>query len=234
MKKTLIIAGLLTGAMGAYAQGTLDWNSQANWLISVYSPNTATPGTIQTGDSPFDTPVGQTVYSGGFVGGGSSPGAGVGDTPTSGPGGINYQNAAGFEFGLYVDTTAAAVLSDILSSPPVATTSVNDGALGTSALATVPNITGGTSVNVGLGAWYTDGGLYGSYNTAAGANQPAGYSISSSQIALGTQTGTPVTIGPGLGLNSFSLALTTVPEPSTIALGVLGASTFLMRLRRKQ
>jgi hypothetical protein len=32
-------------------------------------------------------------------------------------------------------------------------------------------------------------------------------------------------------MTSFSLAVT--PEPSTIALGVIGASAFLLRLRRK-
>jgi hypothetical protein len=64
------------------------------------------------------------------------------------------------------------------------------------------------------------------------AQFPAGYNISTGQLALGSTTGTPVEITPALGLTSFSLA-TTVPEPSTIALGIVGASAFLMRLRRK-
>jgi hypothetical protein len=237
MKKTLLIVGLLSGAVGAFAQGTLNWNSQSDWLISVYSPDVNTPGTVFSGNSPQDVPAGSTDYTGGWIGGGStSPGTGVGPTPSS-FNGINYQNAANFEAGLYVDLSSSAVFTDISTGSPIATTTISDGALvGVASLATVPGIAGGTLVNVGLAAWYTDGGLYGSYAAASGANQPAGYSISSGQLALGTQTGTPVTIGPGLGLNSFSLAqaTTSVPEPSTIALGVIGASTFLLRLRRKQ
>jgi hypothetical protein len=236
MKKTLVIAGLLSGAMGVYAQGTLNWNSQSDWLISVYSPSTGSPNLVQSGNSPQDVPAGTTDYTGGWIGGGAtSPGTGVGGTPSSGPGGYNYQNAASFEAGLYIDTSSAAVLTDIQTLSPLATTGISDGALvAVNSLATDPSIPGGTQVNVGLAAWYTDGGLYGSYSAATAAQQPAGYSISTSQLALGTQTGTPVVIGPSLGLNSFSLALTSVPEPSTIALGVIGASTFLLRLRRKQ
>jgi hypothetical protein len=234
MKKSLILVSLLAGTMGVYAQGTLDWNSQGNWLISIYSPDVTTPNVIFTGDSPQDVPQGSTTYTGGFIGGtAASPGPGVGGTPSSGPGGYNYQTAGNFEVGLYIDTSAAAVLTDIQTLSPLATTTISDGALGTSTLASAPGIAGGTEVNVGLGAWYTGAGTYTSYASAFAGGVPAGYSISSGQIALGTQTGTPVVIGPGLGLTSFSLA-TTVPEPSTIALGVIGASAFLMRLRRSK
>jgi hypothetical protein len=235
MKKSLILVSLLVGTMGVYAQGTLDWNSQNNWLISIYSPSTATPSVIQTGDSPLDVPAGSATYSGGFIGGtASSPGAGVGGTPSSGPGGYNYQTAGNFEVGLYVDTSAGAVQTDITTGTPIATVGINDGSLGTSTLATSPTIAGGTEVNVGLAAWYTGAGTITSYAAAVTASDPAGFNVSTGQIALGTQTGTPVLIGPSLGLTSFSLATNAVPEPSTIALGIVGASAFLMRLRRKQ
>lgn len=234
MKKSLILASLLVGSMGVYAQGTLDWNSQGNWLISIYSPSTATPTVIQTGDSPLDVPAGSTTYTGGFIGGtAGSPGTGVGGTPSSGPGGVNYQTAGNFEVGLYINTTAALVQSDITGGSPIATVGINDGALGTSTLATDSTIPGGTSVNVGLAAWYTGGGTITSYAAAVAAGDPAGFNVSANQLALGTQTGTPVIIGPALGLTSFSLATAAVPEPSTIALGIVGASAFLMRLRRK-
>src|SRR5580700_5960361 len=150
MKATLIVVGLLSGcAIGAYAQGTLNWNSQSDWIISVYSPSTATPSVIQTGNSPLDVPAGTTIYSGGWIGGdGTQLGNGVNPTPVSFYG-INYQAAWIFEVGLYVDTSAAAVLNDIQSLPPLATTGIQDGAIipvGT--LATVPGIPGGTYVNV--------------------------------------------------------------------------------------
>jgi len=235
MKKTLIISGLLIGAVGAYAQGVLDWNPQGNWLISVYSPQIATPSTIQTGDSPQDLPAGTTTYTGGWIGGGASPGTGVGATSANGPGGFNYQTQSHFEFGLYLDTSSAAVANDIATGSPVALDGVSDGGLAAIGPNAVDgNSPAGTQVFVGLAAWYDVGGLT-SYAASVAAHDPAGFSISSSTIALGSATGTPVEIGPSLGLNSFSLALnSSVPEPSTIALGVIGASAFLMRLRRKQ
>ncbi len=234
MKKSLIIASLLAGAIGVYAQGYLNWNANSTWSISVYSPQVATAGVIQTGDSPQDVPAGTVTYTGGWIGGGASPGTGVGPTPNPGPGGYNYQAAGGFEIGLYVDTSSAAVLTDITSGTPAATTGISDGGIGfISSVTEIPSLSSGQLVNVGLGAWYTSAGTIGSYAAAVAAQVPAGYNISTAQLALGSLTGTPVTIGPSLGLTSFSLA-TTVPEPSTIALGVIGASAFLMRLRRKQ
>jgi hypothetical protein len=233
MKKSLIIASLLAGAMGVYAQGTLDWNAQSDWSPSFYSPDVNTPGTIFTGYSPQDIPAGTTTYTGGWIGGGASPGPGVGATPTSGPGGYDYTVAANFEVGLYVDTSSTLVYTDITTGTPVATSGITDGGISfISTVTPVPGLAAGTEVNVGLAAWYTGQGTATSYAAAVAGQFPAGYNISTGQLALGSTTGTPVEITPGLGLTSFSLA-TTVPEPSTIALGIVGASAFLMRLRRK-
>jgi hypothetical protein len=235
MKKSLIIASLLAGAVGVYAQGTLDWNAESDWSPSFYSPDVNTPDVIFTGYSPQDIPAGTTTYTGGWIGGGASPGTGVGATPASGPGGYNYQTAANFEVGLYVDTSAAAVLTDIQTLSPVSTSGITDGGISfISTVTPVPGIAAGTVVNVGLAAWYTGQGTTTSYATALAAGFPAGYNISTGQLALGSTTGTPVEITPALGLTSFSLAVATVPEPSTVALGIVGASAFLMRLRRKQ
>jgi hypothetical protein len=235
MKKSLIITSLLVGTMGVYAQGLLNWNANSTWEPSFYSPQAS--GVIQTGDSPQDIPAGTTTYTGGWIGGGVSPGNGVGATPNPGPGGLNYQNAGNFEVGLYVDTSSAAVLTEIQSDSPIATTTISDGGIGAIATATaIPGIAGGTLVNVGLAAWYTGGGTVTSYAAALAAGDPAGYNISTAQMALGgTAPPTPAAInGSTLGLTSFSLGTTVIPEPSTIALGVIGASAFLMRLRKKQ
>ena len=232
MKKTLVMAAILAGAVGAYAQGTLNWNAQNNWLISVYSPQIATPSVVQTGNSAQDVPPGSTVYTGGWIGGDASPGTGVGPTPANGPGGFNYQTAANFTFGLYLDTTLSALTTDITTGAPVATGAVSDG--GIASLGSVPsdpNIAAGVQVYVGLAAWYNAGGTIHSYAAAFAAQDPAGYSESSSTLGLSSLTGTPAVITPGIGLNSFSLAI--VPEPSTVALAVMGASAFLLRLRRK-
>jgi hypothetical protein len=234
MKKTLIIAGLLAGTAGAYAQGYFNPNANQTWSISFYSPDTVNNNTVFTGDSPQDTPAGTASYTGGWIGGGASPGTGVGATPNPGPGGLNYQNASLFEVGLYADTSPGAVLTDITTGTPIATDTINDGGLAGIGTEAESPLAPGTAVNLGLAAWYTDGGAYSSYATAKAAGQVSGYNISTGTLTLGSLTGTPVTVnGATIGLTSFSVA-TAVPEPSTIALGVIGASTFLMRLRRKQ
>jgi hypothetical protein len=194
--------------MGASAQGMLDWNAQFNWTISFYSPEIGTPNVMQTGDSAQDIPAGSTVYSGGWIGGTSTPpGPGVGPTPNPGPGGINYQNAANFEVGLYVDTSAAAVLTDINNEPPDATDAIRDGGIDfiPTSEATIPGLEPGTLVNIGLGAWYNGGGTINSYAAAVGAQVPAGFNISTGQLALGAIYQTPVEIPPNIGLTSFSL-----------------------------
>jgi hypothetical protein len=233
MRKTLIIAGLLAGAVGAYAQGYFNPNANQTWSISFYSP-TLTPWTESTGDSPEDLPAGTAYYTGGWIGGGASPGPGVGATPNPGPGGINYQNASLFEVGLYVDTSPSAVLTDITTGTPIDTDTITDGGMSGIATEAESTLAPGTVVNLGIAAWYADEGFYGSYAAATHAGQVGGYNISTGTLTLGSLTGIPVTInGATIGLTSFSM-FSVVPEPSTIALGVIGASTFLLRLRRKQ
>jgi hypothetical protein len=233
MKRTLIIGSLLVCALHAQAQGYLNWNDNGSWAIGFYSPDVINPGVVFTGDSPQDVPGGTTTYTGGWIGGGASPGNGVGTTPTDFYG-INYQNASSFQVGLYMDTTTAALTADIQFGSALATDTIIDGGLaGIATEAEDPNVAPGTDVYLGLAAWYTDGGLDTSYAAAVAANQPAGYNISTGTVALGRLTGTPVSInGSTIGLTSFSVAA--VPEPSTFALGLMGASAFFMRLRRKQ
>jgi len=242
MKKTLVVISILAGATGVYAQGTLNWaDAQTGYTIEILSPSTSTPGVEQTGQTTYDTPAGTTVYSGGYIGGAASGnGPGIGPTPSSGANGINYQNAGGFEAGLYVDTSLAALTTDVTTGTPVATTTLlgggNDGLYnGSAPVYTSPNLIATTPVYVAIAAWYTANGTLTSYGAAAAptAGSAAGYVESTSTVALGGPPGTPPDLA-GLGLTSFSLATTTTPEPSTIALGLVGASAFLMRLRRKQ
>jgi hypothetical protein len=236
MKKTLIAAGILAGAVGAYAQGSLNWSdAQTGFTISILSPNIATPTVEESGESSFDTPVGSSTYTGGWIGNTTgSPGAGIGATPANGYLGINYQNAGGFEMGLYVDTTLANLTTDIKTGNPALTTSLlgggDAGLYNTGAPIYVSGLAVGTPVWVGLAAWYSGGGAT-SYASAIADSTVEGFVVSTATQSLGGGSGAPAGIA-GIGLTSFSLAST--PEPSTIALGVIGASAFLMRLRRKQ
>ncbi|HEY3860933.1 MAG TPA: PEP-CTERM sorting domain-containing protein [Verrucomicrobiae bacterium] len=239
MKKTLITVSVLSGAIGAMAQGNIEWNDgQTFGTISIMSPNPATSGVEEVGQTSYDSPQGSATYSGGWLGGTSTaPGGGVGLTPTSGTGGYNYQLNGNFTAGLYLDTSLQALTTDITSGTPVATSGIQGGGAaglwGSSALVAVDNnIAPGTKVFVGIAAWYSGGGA-GSY--VAASSLPEGYVESTSEVTLGGG-GPPPIQTPGLanlGLTSFSLAQG-VPEPSTVALGIIGASSFLMRVRRKK
>jgi hypothetical protein len=109
----------------------------------------------------------------------------------------------------------------------------------------------GDNASVAVAAWYNGNGTITSYAAASAANVPYGHSAVYMQTGLG-ETGTvngetgngaqpsnPPDMGNGNGqagssgggLTSFSLI--TVPEPSTIALGVMGACAFLARRRKK-
>jgi len=228
----------MAGAVGAYAQGQLIWNDgQNNYDIAILSPNPATPTVEQTGNTSFDSPAGSATYGGGWIGGGTAPGGGVNATPTSGPGNINYQNAAMFEVGVYMSATQSGLTTAIKTGSPLATSPIqgggNAGLYSTAAL-TVTDPNDPAAAFVGIAAWYTGGAAgINSYATAFGAGDPAGFVETSSLVTLGAAPSPAGNLQGGDGLTSFSLA-TTVPEPSTIALGVIGASTFLMRLRRKQ
>jgi hypothetical protein len=246
MKKTLMVASILAGAgsLGVYAQGSLNWqdSQSGTYLIEILSPSTTTPSVETSGQTTFDEPAGATTYSGGYIGGSTTGGAagngpGIGGTPTAGYLGINYQNAGNFEVGLYVASTLAALNTSILSGTPVATSTLlggnNAGLYNTAAPTYVSGSASGTAIWVGIAAWYSAGGAS-SYAAAETAKTVAGFVDSSTSVALGGGSSAPAGLS-GLGLTSFDLAgPVSIPEPSSIALGIMGASAFLMRLRRKQ
>jgi hypothetical protein len=101
----------------------------------------------------------------------------------------------------------------------------------------VPNSTGGfQDITLQLRAWYNDGGNITSYTQALTDGVPTGESVTADTYSGGTlpdnQPPLTPTLLPASELGNFDLVVAT-PEPSTIALGVLGTSAFLMRLRRK-
>jgi hypothetical protein len=102
--------------------------------------------------------------------------------------------------------------------------------------AEIPGGGNGQTATVQLYAWYNDGGMYTSYSAAAAVPNgaiPTGFSAAANDVTggSGAPAGTPTTLPSGMGNIVVS---STVPEPSTIALGVMGASAFLLRLRKKQ
>jgi hypothetical protein len=227
---------MLAGAAGAYAQGQLIWNDgQSGFDIAILSPN-GLGAAEESGNTMYDVPQGGASYSGGWIGGGASPGAGVGATPAN-LGGIDYQLNANFEVGIYMAASQTLLTSEILGTTPLATSGVQGGAnagLYSTASLTVTDPHDASSAWVGIAAWYTGGSSsINSLASAVAAGYPTGYVESSGSVPIGAAPSPAGNLEGGDGLTSFSLGSAT-PEPSTIALGVIGASAFLMRLRRKQ
>lgn len=92
---------------------------------------------------------------------------------------------------------------------------------------TIPGVAPGAKAQIELRAWAAP---YASYEAAIAAGARAGASASFESLALGGSVGgAPPTPGPALvGLTSFSF----IPEPSTIALGMVALATFACRRLR--
>jgi len=214
----------LAGASVAYSQGVINWVDYAStgsgYEIEVFGPATAGAAAVNNlGNTANDLPAGTATYAG---------------APLSG---------SAYEIGLYVGSSPSAATAAALTGTPIATASFLTGANAgfyagggtdstTKLIATDPS--GPSSVYVVLAAWSTAQGAS-SYASAITDGSLAGYSLPSksavSEVSTaGTPPPTPNNLG-GLGLTDFAIG--SVPEPSTIALGVMGASAFLMRLRRK-
>lgn len=225
MKKLAITIGLLAGATAGYSQGQLNWTDYVSadssshppipaFSIEIWGAGTETPGTgTYPNNTANDLPAGSATYSG-------------------------TQLGAGFEIGLYDSTTP--VVSLVGTPLAVDTFTTANSAPGIwdfsgSLTATDPLNASGTAVYVELAAWSTAQGAT-SYAQALAQGVAAGASgASTGTTVLGGGGSPPATPGTltGIGLQDFQLT-STIPEPSTVALGVIGASTFLMRLRRKQ
>jgi hypothetical protein len=241
MKKTLTIISLLAGAVALHAQGVVNWQSyvQGSFGMEVFSVNPASP-TVQTvGNTANDVPSAGVSYGTAVDLGGIATGTGSTGLPSS----AGTYNGNLWTVGLYIDTSSAAVQADVASGSPVATSLITS-STGTSSIggAGYWGVAAGSiqpldlttafahsaTVSVALAAWYNGTGAT-SYATAVGLPRGTDDSVPAS-VTLNSGTSTPPTL-TGSGLVSFDL-VTATPEPSTIALGVLGASAFLFRRRK--
>jgi len=226
MKKSLTgVVVLLAGAFVAHSQGTVGFGNYTSFSPGSYMYVTLN-GTKIGGTT--GTPVGP-----------ASAAIANGDDWT-----VELYGAAG-------SGVAASGLSPLIDGSIANNTTIpvmanladgtSDSTVGTwysGAFGNVPGTFNGGAATVQVYAWYNDGGTIGSYSAAVAAGQPAGFSSTANVASLGGQfsgaapppPGLPAALPGGMG----NIALTTVPEPSTIALGVMGASAFLMRLRKKQ
>jgi|ERR1044071_1766640 hypothetical protein len=150
--------------------------------------------------------------------------------------GVNIAAGAAYTIELLAGTTAGSVAP--LSTPIVTSTWVGSGWFGVGdADKVMPGFAGGSFPFLQVRVWNNSGGVN-SYAAALAAGQAyepsavwqlvAGGGIS----GLGNPSAVPATLAPALfGFTGFTLV--PVPEPSTIALGVLGIGALLLRRYRK-
>jgi len=210
---------LLAGAMTGFSQGQISmFDYGSSFAIQVFAPSSAAASTTAVSYGGFTVTEQQGNDAGNDNAGNS--------TYTGTPLGAGYD----------IELLAGPAGTALSALQPVAGSLVSSWLTGTSAgywnstaLASIPGVT--TTAAVAIAAWNNEAGTV---TTLAGAqatpNDPWGISSEATTAALGFGSQQPPFLPAGI--TSFSLGAT--PEPSTVALGVIGASAFLMRLRRKQ
>jgi hypothetical protein len=256
MKKTLIISAFCVGAaVSGYSQGIVGFTDRdTDMTIHIFAPQTQSPGTEVTGnqgtassgastggvttDIYVASPGGTAVYGGSTV----YTGGAIGNTLTSNPtaaGAYHYNVGSDYTVELYGAAGANAAASALVPVTQYSTTISTSSAIGGAFKSIqpfagdpgVPGATAGGVVTIELVAWY-NGGTGLTLAEALAADDPTGTSaIINYTTPGGSPPGTP---GDMVGLTSFSLAIApaVTPEPSTIALGVIGATTLLFRRRK--
>jgi len=245
MKKNLLIIGLtMAGATGAFAQGNLNFEniSPGNAVSHIYGPETQNASLELSGNvsqaygnstHTGEFPVGTQVYDGGLVGGEST-----------GTGTYQQQNGTLYSVELAAVPGSGASSVGTANFIPLSLTSVesahatkgisgNAGFFSAGTVA-VPGADGVniTTITARVFAWYNGGGANLTYAQDVASGAPAGFSALFNATVSDPNNGS---VSPPIitGLTSFNLTeTTTTPEPSTIVLGVIGASSFLFRRRK--
>lgn len=235
MKKFLTVTAfsLMAGTVSVFAQGSIHFDDYEpagvagadDFIITVWSPQGDGSAADQVqGNSSTDLPAGTTVYTGVPIGGSAS-----GSGPTG------WGNGNDYTIALYA--AAGAVTSGLTAVPGASanfdTTGIAPGQwdIGGGVVVTVPQVAAGAEGSFQLNAWYSgNGSITWAEASTPGSGDPYGSSIIADITLPGATAPPSTTLNP---ITSFSLINPSIPEPSTVALGVIGASAFLMRLRRK-
>jgi hypothetical protein len=238
-KNLLVIAGLLCAA-GAFAQGTIQFNNRivatttsaivapvfgvdntdpaSNLTGSRYQHKSGQPATAATAPIPSGT---QTYAGQALVGSGFTASIWARPAGSTGPfvqGATTPFRAAGSTStpGFWVTPGTAAVLPNVPSDPAVRA----------EIIIRVWDNVGGTITRWDQ-LYDTTTGLANPQNANVARGESLAF-VEADQLGGGT-----VLPGTLRGLQSFQLYLEPIPEPSVIALGVLGAGCLFLLRRRK-
>jgi hypothetical protein len=220
-KNLLVLAGLLT-AVGAFAQGSIRFEdrvtgtSTAAVVAPIYNVDPANPTATKTGNAQSaptaPIPVGTQIYGG-------APLVGTGFTASIWARLAGTQNAFVQAATTPFRATTSTTLFGFWTTPGTAVV-----------LQGIPSDVA-SRAEIIIRAWDNKGGTI---TTWAQAIDPANQDAFGESLAFVApdQLGGGTTLPPTLvGLQSFQLH--TVPEPSVIALGALGAGCLLLLRRRK-
>lgn len=236
MKKTLTAITLLAGAVSGFSQGQVIFADYSGGLqqqifnVQTTAPAGATLTSVTYGGYTVSEYVGSTSTTGESPAGSAVFAAG---TALSG---------SGFDAELLASATPNDTLSD-LALVPLNTSSASailhfntSAALqgfikGTSTVA-IPGLATGATGTYAIAAWSTDGGLYTTLAAAQAADKATPNSAPWGISTLGAVTPANPAASIPADVTGFSLGVVPTPEPSTIALGVMGASALLFRRRK--
>jgi len=230
MKKALTVMALLAGAASVYSQGLVSMSDYGTpFNIQVFNQQSLAASTVPvsyggyTGNEEMGQSANPNLYTAGSTvyAAGSALGTGYDVELLAAPG-------ASQPFSSLVPT--APVITTWYEAAGGNPTASYNGMWQSAVNATISGAAIGTTATVAIAAWNNEGGTVNTLAAAQAAGDPWGVSSAANTSSLGGAGGG---FPPNLPTSILSFSLATVPEPSTIALGVIGASTFLLRLRRK-
>jgi len=231
MKKTLTIVTLLAGAVSGYSQGQINFYDYGTGLKQqIFNVQLTAP---VNGTQVSETYNGDTImeYQGSTAATAETP---KGTTVYNGAG----LSGASFDAQMLASTVPNDTLADLTAQGTIIHFFTQSAAAGYASGTVTETFASGTTATIAIAAWAVNsGGALGAATTFAQAvadtaTGDAGYAWGVSTLANDTMaTGSETLPTMPTTIEGFSLGQA-VPEPSTIALGVIGASTLLFRRRK--
>jgi hypothetical protein len=232
MKKALTVTMLLAGVTSVFSQGQISMSDYgSSFTIQIFNSQSFSGGPwvfVSYGGYSSVEVMGTSANS--YL---NSPGTTVFDANSALGTGYSVQllAAPGPNDALSSLFPSSAVITTWYTPPGGNPTTGLNGFWKSGANAIILGAPPGSVATVALAAWDNEGGTVTGLQQAQAAGDDWGISMTGNTAPLGGDIFPPPNLPSSI--TSFSLAAL-IPEPSTITLGVLGASAFLLRLRRHE